>query len=190
MQGQIVASAGKRSVHHLPRVIGAWLAGTYDNDRLVSRAAQESFQHVFSSEERRRNVWKVYLRPILEHSRASILRETVRTLSDERTVSVDDAEGKYARVVATGISLLQNILSKRFCQGKRAKLTEFLAQVDGNDFAKEQPLLAEILSDTQLWTNASYKDPFVRRSVYKLLCTCLDKQMGITGPRLVGMNLF
>lgn len=108
----MVAATGKRFARHMPHTIGAWLAGIHDNDRLVGRAAQEAFQTAFSSEEKQKNVWKIYARPLLEHCRASILRETTGTLSDERKASPDDAEGKYARVVATGLSLLQVLVSK------------------------------------------------------------------------------
>lgn len=96
----------------MPQIIGAWLAGTFDNDRLVRKAAQDGFQQAFGTEEKRLNVLKVYIQPILEHCQTSILRETVRTLSDERTVSPDDAEVKYARVVGTGISLLDYLVGR------------------------------------------------------------------------------
>ena len=110
--GQVAVLSGKQLARHMQDVIGAWLAGTYDSDRLVKKAAEDSFEQRFASQEKRREVWKVYIRSILEHCRNCILRETVRTLSDERTVSQDDAEAKYARVVATAICLLDASLCK------------------------------------------------------------------------------
>jgi hypothetical protein len=101
---------GKRIVPNLPKVIGAWLAGIYDNDRPVQRAALESFTRVFSSEEKRNNVWKIYQGSILDFVDDVILRQTALTLSDERTVKRDDAEGKYARVVGAAIMLFNRVL--------------------------------------------------------------------------------
>lgn len=95
---------------NLPKVIGAWLAGIYDNDRPVQRAALESFARVFSSEEKRNNVWKIYQGSILDFVDDVILQQTALTLSDERTVKRDDAEGKYARVVEAATMLFNRVL--------------------------------------------------------------------------------
>ncbi|KAI9812264.1 MAG: hypothetical protein M1832_000454 [Thelocarpon impressellum] len=112
LQAQVAVSSGKRIAKHMPKVVGAWLSGLYDSDRLVSRTAREALERVFPSKEKIQNIWRAYERPILEFTRDSVLRETVQTLSDERTVSPDDAEAKYARVVATAISLLSSLLAE------------------------------------------------------------------------------
>ncbi|KAI9786287.1 MAG: hypothetical protein M1816_008096 [Peltula sp. TS41687] len=162
LQGQIVTVTGRQFARRMPFIIGAWLCGTYDNDRLARTAAQEGFQRAFSTEEKRLNVLKVYLQSILEHCRASILRETVRTLSDERIVSPDDAEAKHARVVGTGIFLLDSLIGQLMKQ----------------DLAKEEKLLGTILTDFRLWGYTAHKDSFVRRSMYKLIRTLLSEQSG------------
>jgi len=112
VQGHIAAAYGKRIARHMPKLVGAWLAGLYDNDRPVAKAARESFNRVFPIEDKMRAIWKVYHLPILEYSRGAILRETVQTLSDERTVSPDDAEAKYARVVGSNISVITHLIGK------------------------------------------------------------------------------
>jgi E3 ubiquitin-protein ligase listerin len=111
-QGLLASLAGKRIARQLPKMIGAWLAGLYDNDRSVARAAVESFTRVFATDEKRNNLWKVYQKPILAFVDDVILHQTVLTLSDERTVRPDEAEAKYARVSATAILLLNRIISK------------------------------------------------------------------------------
>ena len=98
----------------MPKLVGAWSAGLYDNDRPVAKAARDSFRQVFPTQEKISAIWRVYQFPILEYSRDAILRETVQTLSDERTVSPDDAEAKYARVVGTSISVITNMLGEPF----------------------------------------------------------------------------
>lgn len=101
---------GKRIVPKLPKVIGAWIAGIYDNDKIVHRSALESFTKVFSTDQKRNNVWKIYQSSILDFVDDVILHQSPLTLSDERTVKRDDAEGKYARVVGAAIMLLNRVL--------------------------------------------------------------------------------
>lgn len=94
----------------MPKVIGPWLAGLYDNDRSVSRTTQESLKQVFPSAEKLSNLWRLYQASIIVYSLNAITEETVNTLSDERTTSPDDAFAKHARVLATGILLVTYIL--------------------------------------------------------------------------------
>jgi hypothetical protein len=94
----------------LPKVVGAWLAGVYDNDKPVHQSAVESITRVFSTDEKRNAVWKVFQSSILDFVDDVILQQTPLTLSDERTVKPEDAEAKYARVVGTAILLLNRIL--------------------------------------------------------------------------------
>lgn len=110
IQGSIAGLVGKRIAPHLPKVVGAWLAGLYDNDRPVQRSALESFTKVFSTEYKRNNVWKIYQSSILDFVDDVLLFQTPLTLSDERTVKRDDAEAKYARVVGAALLLFNRIL--------------------------------------------------------------------------------
>ena len=101
----------------MPRIIGTWLAGLYDNDRLVTRAATEAFTQVFPGDGgKQKAVWKVYQSSILEYCKDAILKESVRTLSDERTTSPDDAEAKYARVVGSAMLVVTNLLGTSFTE--------------------------------------------------------------------------
>ncbi|KAK1146565.1 hypothetical protein N8T08_002995 [Aspergillus melleus] len=94
IQGSVSSLVGKRIARFLPKVVGAWLAGLYDNDKPVHRSALESFTRVFSTDEKRKGVWKVYQTSILDFVDDVILQQTPQTLSDERTVKPDDAEAK------------------------------------------------------------------------------------------------
>lgn len=95
---------------HMPFVVPSWVAGLYDNDKSVVRAANESFNRVFTTEEKRKNVWRLYQTSILEYSRDVICKETTATLSDERTTSPGDASAKYSRVVGSAMMIVTNIL--------------------------------------------------------------------------------
>ena len=122
VQGQITLSCGKRIAKHMPAIISSWIAGLYDNDKTVSRAANESFNHAFSSEEKQKNVWRVYLSSILEYCQDIIVKETPGTLSDERTTSPDDASAKYSRVVGTALLVVTNLLGS--CRSSCSMRTE------------------------------------------------------------------
>jgi E3 ubiquitin-protein ligase listerin len=78
----------------------------HDSDKLVMRAAKDAFGRSFASDEKQRNVWRVFQAPVLEYCSETIFRETARTLCDERTTSPDDAEAKYARVIGSTISIV------------------------------------------------------------------------------------
>ncbi len=103
-------SCGKRMAKHMPTIVASWLAGLYDNDKSVGRAANEAFGRVFSSEEKRAHVWRVYQSSILEYCHNVIARESIATLSDERTVSPDDASAKYSRVAGATVMMVTNLL--------------------------------------------------------------------------------
>ncbi|KAJ5767268.1 uncharacterized protein N7511_004884 [Penicillium nucicola] len=162
IQGTISGLVGKRIVPNLPKVIGAWLAGVYDNDRPVQRTALESFTRVFSSEEKRNNVWKIYQGSILDFVDDVILHQTSLTLSDERTVKRDDAEGKYARVVGAAIMLFNRVL------GNSAD----------EDLQKNLPEIETLLGSKSLWSLCHHDDPYVRRSIYILLRSAVSREPG------------
>ncbi|KAL9125815.1 MAG: hypothetical protein Q9217_005035 [Psora testacea] len=173
LQGQIAALCGKRIARYMPQIVGAWLAGMYDNDKSVSRAAQESFKLVFPSEEKYQHVWQVYQADVVQFSRNVIEKETAQTLSDERTTSPDDAMSKYTRTLGTAIMMITNLI-------------EIVAEAD---LAKAQPQLHDMLFETQVWKFASFSDAFVRRAVYKLLVVSLVRRKSDLDPATISATV-
>ena len=96
----------------MPQLVGAWLAGIYDNDKSVSRATQESFKLVFPLEEKYKNVWRIFQADIFRWSREIIENETVHTLSDERTTSPDDATLKYTRTFGGALLVVKVLIGR------------------------------------------------------------------------------
>ncbi|KAJ5331625.1 hypothetical protein N7476_001408 [Penicillium atrosanguineum] len=160
IQGSIASLVGKRVAPYLPKVVGAWIAGLYDNDRPVHRSALESFTKVFSTENKRSNVWKVFQGFILDFVDDVLLHQTILTLSDERTVKRDDAEAKYARVVGAALMLFNRIL------GNSAD----------EELQKNLPEIENLLASKSLWAFCSHEDPFVRRSAYILLRSAVSRE--------------
>ena len=127
-----------------------------------------------------KNLWKVYQLSFLEYSRDAILKETVQTLSDERTVSPDDAEAKYARVVGAAILVVFHILGQSttssFPRSASTEMENNLDTVPPEETSKNASFYSEFLGGSKLWSFASYPDAFVRRAVYRLLFAALAKQ--------------
>ncbi|OQO11710.1 hypothetical protein B0A48_03437 [Cryoendolithus antarcticus] len=97
LNGRICARSGKRVAKHLSSIAGPWLAGTYDSDRAAAKAAQEAFALVFPTAEKAQAVRRTFQQSILDYSNQAVLHESVKTLSDERAVSKDDAEATLVR---------------------------------------------------------------------------------------------
>ena len=158
---------------HMPKVVASWVAGQYDNDKSVSRAADEAFRRVFNSEEKMKNVWRLYQISILEYARDVVVKETAHTLSDERTTSPDDSSAKYSRVVSASIMMVMNLM-------------ETVSEVD---IEKSQTLLKEYLDEEKLWTFASDSDASVRRALYRLLGTILAKYKDTLNPSTISASV-
>lgn len=163
VHGHMAVSAGKRIAKHMPRSVAAWLSGLYDSDRSVVEATQTSLRQVFTTPEKVQNIRKAYQQPILEYCQAAIDKESTTTLSDERTVSKDDAEAKYSRVISACISLLGSLL----------------ANLQPEELAKFQADYESLLGDKKLWEFVSYNDASVRRALHRFLKTCLAKEPGM-----------
>ncbi|OJD18968.1 hypothetical protein AJ78_01080 [Emergomyces pasteurianus Ep9510] len=160
LQGRFVSLSGRRIAPYISRVVGAWLAGLYDSDKLVFRAAQESVVRAFPTEEKRQSLWKVYRSAVFEFVIDAILQQTPQTLSDERTVRPDEAEAKHARVVATALQVFNQLL----------------VQSSPAQQEKDADFITTLISSKSLWSFSCHEDPFVRRSVYDLLRTLLSME--------------
>jgi hypothetical protein len=159
-QGQICTRSGKRIAKYMPRAVGAWLAGLYDNDKLVAKAAGDALLQIFPTLEKRQAVWKAYQQPILEFCRGVFDNESSHTLSDERIVKKDEADAKYYRVVTAAIGLTSNLVSA----------------VKKEDHDKHRIEYEELLQDKKLWEFALSEDASVRRSIHKTCRTMIKSE--------------
>ena len=181
VQGQIALSYGKQMAKHMTSIVGPWVAGIYDSDKSVLRAANESFMKVFSSEEKRKSVWRLYQSSIMEYHRDIINKETATTLSDERTTSQDDASAKYARVAGSSIMVVTNLLGplSRMILCETHKLNDAIESSSDAEDEKFKTSLHDFLHEEKVWRLGSHTDPYVRRAVYRLLTIALLKQQSM-----------
>ncbi|EMC95750.1 hypothetical protein BAUCODRAFT_34518 [Baudoinia panamericana UAMH 10762] len=160
VNGYVCSKAGKRSGRHLPSIAGPWLAGSHDTDRAAAKAAQDAFALVFPTPEKVAGLRRTFQGAILAYCRDSLFHETVQTLNDERTVSPDDADATYARVVSTSMAVI----------------TALLSELDSSEVSKQQVLYDELFSNPKLWEFGCHADTGVRRTAHRLLQATLQKQ--------------
>lgn len=158
---------------HMPKLAASWVAGQYDNDKSVSRAAKESLKRVFRSEAKMENVWRLYQISILEYARDVIVKETANTLSDERTTSPDDSSAKYSRVVGASLMMVTNLMES----------------ISEADIERSRTLLNEFLNESKVWKFASDSEAFVRRALYRLLGTALARYKDILDPSTISASV-
>jgi hypothetical protein len=147
---------------HISSIVGAWLAGTYDRDRPVAKAASDGVASFLDTEEKMLLFWRRCQTQILEFAQGAI-KETPQSLSDERSVSKDDAQAKYDRVIGASLSLVVNLLAKL----KKADIEK--CQDEYERF---------FLESGDLWKLISAKDAFVRRTTAQLLLVSLQQCPG------------
>jgi hypothetical protein len=159
---------------HLPKLAGAWLAGLYDKDRTVAKAAQSILSSFFNTDTKVISFKKQCQSTILGYAQDAI-NETPETLSDERTMSADDRQEKYYRVVSSTLRLIITLLSS----------------LEREDIAKQQDKYeALLLNNETVWSLVTSKDAYVRKSVCELLATCVQFQPMIieSSLELIGRN--
>ncbi|GAB1319691.1 E3 ubiquitin-protein ligase listerin [Madurella fahalii] len=150
----LLNTAKKRIAKRLPGFVGPWLAGTFDRDTRVSRAARDALSSFLQTKEKEEAFWKAVQNRALEFAIEAI-KETPDTLSDERSTTKQDSEAKYYRVVGASLSLVSNLIRR-------------------GDLAALQDGLFRYLDVQELWTMSKSEDPFVRRAFYQFLTIILE----------------
>ncbi|KJZ77078.1 hypothetical protein HIM_03399 [Hirsutella minnesotensis 3608] len=159
LQLSLIKSARKRFERYIPKVVGAWLAGLYDRDRLVSRAAEESLSSFLSTPEKVTAFWTKCQSPILDYA-IEAAQETQDTLSDGRTTTKEEAEAKYYRVITGSLSLVLGLL-----------------QLDPKAIEPSQEKLDTFFAEDVVWKSITFKDPHVRKTTCQLLFMCLERRL-------------
>ena len=157
----------------LPKVVGAWLAGTFDRDRTVSRVATEGLSSFLTTEDKVLQFWRRCQQQILDYA-SDAFKETSNTLSDERSTTADDAEAKYHRVLASSLSLVLNLLQK----------------LDPSELDKQKDSYDQFFEDDKVWSTSTSKDTLLRRLSCQLLSISLDKRTDRFGADLLRISKY
>ncbi|KAK7981568.1 hypothetical protein PG988_003806 [Apiospora saccharicola] len=171
LQLELVRSARKRMERRIPKIVGTWLAGTFDRDRGVARVATDGLASFLTTPEKVSQFWRKCQTQLLEYASDAII-ETVDSLSDERSTNADDAEAKYYRVIGGSLALVLNLLEK----------------LDIADIEKNQESYDTFFQSEKVWTSAIVNENFVRRQSHQMVRTCLDKMPGLIEARLLQLS--
>ncbi|RYP06375.1 hypothetical protein DL765_009522 [Monosporascus sp. GIB2] len=159
LQFELMKSTRKRMEKRLLKVVGSWLSGTFDRDRVVSRVATEGLSSFLTTEDKVVQFWRRCQQQILEYA-SDAIKESPDTLSDERTTNADDAEAKYHRVLASSLALVLNLLQK----------------LDSSDLDKCMDSYDQFFEDSKVWDSVTSNDALVRRLSCQLLSISLEKR--------------
>ncbi|CAM1503221.1 Fc.00g079970.m01.CDS01 [Cosmosporella sp. VM-42] len=160
VQFELMKSTRKRIERHIPKIVGTWLAGLYDRDRVVARAASDGLASLLTTPEKVVSFWDKCQAQILDYAMEAI-QETKETLSDERSTTEEDAEAKYFRVVTASLSLVLGLLQK----------------LDDSAIEKFRSRYDDYFGDENVWKSITLKDSFVRKTVCQLLFATLDRKL-------------
>ena len=158
----IITIQGKRITSLLPHIVTSWLAGLFDADRNVSKTVSDSLDAVFPSSEKRTKMWKNFQPAIVQFCVDTVFQETASSLSDEKSTTPEDSEDLYVRVMSSHVYLL----------------AAMIGQLDRSDLGKCQQSYEKLFEAQEFWHLLSSKQPRVRKSIYTLLETCLDRYFG------------
>ncbi|KAI1619165.1 armadillo-type protein [Exophiala viscosa] len=159
LQGSLTVISGKRIAPYLPKVVGSWLSGTYDSDRAVARAAQESLGLSFNTEDKRKALWHFYKTALIDYAEDAIFVQTSKTLSDERSTTPEDAEAKLVRVAGNAMHMLSQLIKNHFSGNARNQ-------------AEASSRISEVVQNKKLWQYSYHDDPSLRRAACTLVTIC------------------
>ncbi|KAK5633410.1 hypothetical protein RRF57_009125 [Xylaria bambusicola] len=159
LQFELMKSARKRMEKNVPKIVGPWLAGTFDRDRAVSKAATEGLSSFLTTPEKVLLFWKRCQQQILNYANDAV-KETSDTLSDRRSTNSDDADAKYFRVLAGGLALVLSLLQK----------------LDAADVEKCMDTYDQFFENDIVWASAVVSDPAVRKLSSQLLSVCIERR--------------
>lgn len=160
LQFELMKSARKRMQRHIPAIVGAWLAGLYDRDRVVARAANDGLLSFLTTPEKILGFWKKCHSQVLDYA-IDAIQETQETLSDERSTTKEESEAKYFRVITSSLSLVLGLLQK----------------MEDDDIEQLQSRYVEFFSEDSVWKSITLNDSTVRKAVCQLLFACLGRKL-------------
>jgi E3 ubiquitin-protein ligase listerin len=115
---------------------------------------------VFPTPEKQLALRKRYQEQVLVFCRIIIDEESAQTLSDERTVSPDEAAAKYGRVVAAALGLIANLIG----------------EYNAEDMHKAGNEYEELIQSKKVWSLATSLDPNVRRALHRYVRSFIQNE--------------
>lgn len=172
----VITTYGKRITPLLPQIVTSWLAGLFDADRNVTKTVSDSLDAIFPSSEKKTKMWKNFQPAIVQFCIDTAFRETSSSLSDEKSTTPEDSEDMYVRVTSSHVYLLAAMIS----------------QLDLFELQKCRQSYEKLFEAQEFWHLLSSKQPRIRKSIYTLLETCLDRCFGekVESCRMIPVTVY
>ncbi|KAK7204948.1 hypothetical protein BZA70DRAFT_166999 [Myxozyma melibiosi] len=153
IQGDLFKLFQRQSARYLKDSIGPWLGGIYDSDKSVSRAAVSSFESVFATEEKRKQVFQLFHAQLLEFVKKAISAKDTHSASDEKYFSETDLELRVTREISAGITLFSYLLDITAPEAIQEQQTDY----------------AEIITSDTVWKSITSSDAYLARACLTLI---------------------
>ncbi|KAK9480305.1 hypothetical protein V1514DRAFT_346298 [Lipomyces japonicus] len=149
IQGELFKTFRKHSAKYVRECIGPWLAGLYDTDKFVARAAVTAFETVFTSDEKRKQVFEIFHVELLEYVLATLSTRYNHATSDNKYFTQTDLDLKAFREKACSVALFSYLLG----------------QIPPSAINEQQEYYAKIITSEGIWVSISSQDSHLSRAL-------------------------
>ncbi|XP_049597872.1 E3 ubiquitin-protein ligase listerin [Syngnathus scovelli] len=154
---QLVLKVRRSLAPFLKSLMGHWILSQCDTYTPAASAARRAFQAAFSAT-KQPEALSFCKDEILNVLQDVLLKDTADTLSDPQTVTEDEREAKYLRMLTSSLLGVKRLLS-------------LLPQ---NDMAAMDHRLALLVSPAKFWKYSKHKAPQVRGAFFEMLCSVCE----------------
>ncbi|XP_056296210.1 E3 ubiquitin-protein ligase listerin [Pseudoliparis swirei] len=154
---QLVLKVRRSMAPFLKSLMGHWILSQCDTYTPAASAACQAFQAAFSPS-KQPEALGFCKDDILNVLQDILLKETADTLSDPRSVTEEERESKYVRMLTSSLLGVKRLLSL-LLQSDRAALEE---------------RLAHLLNSGKFWKYSKHKTPQVRGAFFEMMCALCE----------------
>ncbi|XP_054482407.1 E3 ubiquitin-protein ligase listerin [Anoplopoma fimbria] len=159
---QLVLKVRRSLAPFLKSLMGHWILSQCDTYTPAASAACQAFQAAFSPT-KQPEALSFCKDEILNVLQDILLKETADTLSDPQSVTEEEREGKYVRMLTSSLLGVKRLLSL-LLQSDRTALEE---------------RLAHLLNSGKFWKYSKHKTPQVRGAFFEMMCALCEFTPGL-----------
>ncbi|XP_029304637.1 E3 ubiquitin-protein ligase listerin [Cottoperca gobio] len=165
---QLVLKVRRSLAPFLKSLMGHWILSQCDTYTPAASAACQAFQAAFSPS-KQPEALSFCKDEMLNVLQDILLKETADTLSDPKSVTEEEREGKYVRMLTSSLLGVKRLLSL-LLQSDRTALEE---------------RLAHLLNSVKFWKYSKHKTPQVRGAFFEMVCALCEFTPGLVQAEAV-----
>ncbi|KAG8007962.1 E3 ubiquitin-protein ligase listerin [Nibea albiflora] len=159
---QLVLKVRRSLAPFLKSLMGHWILSQCDTYTPAASAACQAFQAAFSPA-KQPEALSFCKEEILNVLQDVLLKETADTLSDPQSVTEEEREAKYVRMLTSSLLGVKRLLS-------------LLLQ---NDRVALEQRLAQLVTSAKFWKYSKHKTPQVRGAFFEMMCALCEFTPGL-----------